>query len=59
MNRLVHPHRTKHATKVASKKNLKTLLNATFVQFLCPHFNCIITVEVRESCYTSCPFKCV
>jgi hypothetical protein len=34
------------ATKVACKKNLKTLLNATFVQFICLHFNCIITVEV-------------
>ena len=33
MNRFVHPHRIKHATKVASEKNLKILLNATFSNF--------------------------
>ena len=59
MNRLVHPHRFSHATKVASEKNLKTLLNATFVQFLCPHFNCIITVEVGKSYFIKYPFNSV
>jgi len=37
-----------NATKVASKKNPKTLLNTTFVQSLCSHFNCIITVEAGK-----------